>query len=106
MCDHTSLGKVQVQTPTYGDQEPPDIFQDEMRKMFNGFELIMEYLDDLLIIIKGGLYDHLQKLEPMLQKIKYNRLRCNIEKYVFGQKDMEYVGLWATRSGIPPINKK
>ena len=64
------------------------------------------YINELLIITKGDWSDHLEKLEITLQKLKYNRLECNVERSFFLQTEMEYLGLWFTRTGIRPINKK
>ena len=74
--------------------------------MFRGFEFIQAYIDDLLIITKVDWSHHLEKLELTLKKLKYNRLKCNIKKVVFGQTEMGYLGLWVTQTGIRPINKK
>ena len=40
----------------------PDIFQENMNKMFRGFEFIGADIDDLLIITECGWSDHLNKL--------------------------------------------
>ena len=45
-------------------------------------------------------------MELLLQKVKHNRLKCNIEKSFFGQTQMEYMGFWVTRNGSRPVNKK
>ena len=31
---------------------------------------------------------------------------CNIEKYLFGKTEMEYLGLWVTSDGVNHIDKK
>ena len=89
-----------------GVSNSPDIFQDKMNKIFRGFEFIQAYIDEILIITKDAWYYHLEKLELTPQKLKYNRLKCNIKKSFFGQTEMEYLGFWVTRTGIQPINKK
>ena len=33
-------------------------------------------------------------------------LKFNIEGYVFGKTDMEYLGFWVTYNGGKPINRK
>ena len=38
--------------------------------------------------------------------MKGKGLKCNIEKSLFGQTKMEYLGFWVTRDGIKPINRK
>ena len=83
-----------------GVSSTPDIFQEKINEKFDGFEFIRTYKDDLLIITKGDWSYNLEKLEPTIQKIKYNRLHCHIEESLFGQTDMEYLGLWVTRNGI------
>ena len=42
----------------------------------------------------------------MLQKIKEEKLKCNIETYFFGWTEMEYLGFWVNRTGIRPVNEK
>ena len=39
-----------------------DIFQQKTNDLFYGFELICAYIDNLLILTKGDLTDHVQKL--------------------------------------------
>ena len=77
-----------------------------MNEMFRGFEFIRAYIYVLLIITKGGWYDHLNKLEQVIKKIKDSGLKCNINNSFFGQTKMEYLGFWVTQNGIRPINKK
>ena len=77
-----------------------------MKEMFHGLEFIQSYMYDLLIITKGYWSDHLENLKPTLQNLKYNGLKCNIEKSFFGKTNMEYLDFWVTRNGIRSLNKK
>ena len=88
-----------------GVYSSPDIFQVKMNELFHVFEFIRAYINDLLIINKGDWFDHLEKLKLTIQNNKDNRLKCNIEKLLFRQTDMEYMGFWVTRNGILPVNK-
>ena len=63
-------------------------------------------IDDILILTKENWTDNLQKLELMLNKLKGKGLKCNIEKYFFGETEMEYLGFWVTRDDVKPINRK
>ena len=83
----------------------PGIFQEKMNEMFCGFKFIRAYIDDLLIITKVHWYYHLNKLERVLQNLKYNELKCNIEKSFFGQTQIEYLGFWVTCNGILQVEK-
>ena len=49
---------------------------------------------------------HVQKLEHTLNKLKESGIKYNIEKSLFGKTEMEYLGLWVTRDGFKPINRK
>ena len=84
----------------------PHIFQGKMNKISCEFELIWAYIHELFIINNFNWYDHLDKLELILQNIKYNRFKCNIKKSLFGLSEREYLGFWVTRNGLRTINKK
>ena len=45
------------------------------------------------------------KLELTLNKLKGEGFKCNIEKSLFGQTEMEYLGFWVTCDGVKPVNK-
>ena len=70
----------------------PDIFQQKMNDLFHGLECIRAYIDALLVSTKGCWTYHVQKLELTLNKLKGEGLKYNIEKYFFGQTEMESLG--------------
>ena len=47
-----------------------DIFQHKMNDLFHVFESIGAYIDGILILTKGDLIDHLQKIKLTLNKLK------------------------------------
>ena len=47
----------------------PDIFQGKMSERMMALEYVNTYLDDLLVISKSGLIDHLKKLRVVLLKL-------------------------------------
>ena len=49
---------------------------------------------------------HVQKLKLTLNRLKYNGLKCNIEKYFLGKNEMEYLGFWVTGDGVKHLDKK
>ena len=55
-------GKYEYQALAMGLANSPDIFQEKMNDLFEGFEFIRAYLDDLLVITKGDYEDHLQSI--------------------------------------------
>ena len=75
-------GKYWYKRLPMGVSKSPDIFQEKMNKNYRGLVFIQAYIDYQLIITKGDLYDHLEKLELTLQKLKDNGINCNIEKVI------------------------
>ena len=71
-----------------GVANSPDISQQKMNDLFDGFEFICAYIDDLLILTKGDWADRAQKLELTLDKLKEKGLKLYIEKSLFGKTEM------------------
>ena len=45
-------------------------------------------------------------MELTPNKLKEIRLKCNIEKYLFGQTKKEYLGFWVTHNGVKPLDEQ
>ena len=58
-----------------GAANSPDIFQQKINDLFHGFEFILTFIYDLLILTKISLTDHLQKLKLTLNKLKGKGLK-------------------------------
>ena len=84
----------------------PDILQQKINYLYHVFEFIYAYIDNILILTKGGWKLRVQNLEWTVNKMKGKWLKCNIEKYFFGHNKMKYLGFWVTHSSIKPINRK
>ena len=80
----------------------PDIFQHNMNDLFHGSKFIRAYIYDILILGKRDWKDHVQKLELTLNNLKGKGLKCNIERYFFGQIEMKYLGFWVRLDGVKP----
>ena len=63
-------------------------------------EFIQTYLDDLLIITKGSLADHLEKLSMVLTRLQDVGMKINADKSNFCTLETEYFGYILTRDGI------
>jgi hypothetical protein len=67
---------------------------------------VQAYMDDLLIIIRGILDKHLQKMEKVLTRLSGAGLKVNAAKSLFCAHEIEYLGYILTREGIKPQPKK
>jgi hypothetical protein len=57
------------------------------------------YIDDLLVRTKTH-EDHLQVLEPVLQRLHSHNLKINLDKCLFGNKEVSFLGFTLTPEGI------
>jgi hypothetical protein len=60
-----------------------DIFQAEMMDLMEALEYVRAYIDDLLVIPRGTLEDHLEKLREVLRRLRGARLKVNAAKSFF-----------------------
>ena len=69
-------------------------------------EYVQTYLDDLLIISKGNLIDHIFKLRMVIIKLQLAGLKISANKSTFCSLETEYLDYTLTRKSIKPhINK-
>ena len=59
-------------------------------------------LDDLLVISKSTLLEHLEKLRLVLTKLQEARLKINAAKSKLCALETEYLGYALSREGIAP----
>jgi hypothetical protein len=83
-----------------------DIFQAEMMDLMEALEYVRAYIDNLLIITRGTLKDHLDKLREVLRRLRDAGLKVNTVKSSFCTYKIEYLGYIPTREGIKPQLKK
>ncbi len=83
-----------------------DIFQVEMGNLMATLEYVRAYSDNLLVITRGNLDDHLDKLEQVFIQLRNAGLKVNATKSVFCMQETECLGYILARGGIKPQPKK
>ncbi len=83
-----------------------DIFQAEMMDLMEALEYVRAYIDNLLVITRGTLEDHLYKLRKVLRRLHEAGLKVNAAKSLFCTHKTEYLGYILTRGGIKPQPKE
>ena len=58
----------------------PNIFQENLSKWFDGFDMVRAYIDDILVINKNNFKDHLKALNRVIQRLAEAGLKVNAEK--------------------------
>ncbi len=68
-----------------------DIFQAQIMDLIESLEFIQAYMDDLLIITRRTLDEHLQKMETVLIRLRDARLKVNVAKPSFCSHEIGYL---------------
>jgi hypothetical protein len=84
-------GKYSYQRLPMGFGGSADIFQAQMMDLMASLEYVRAYIDDLLIITRGNLEDHLSKIETVLTQLRNAGLKVNAAKSFFCTHEIEYL---------------
>jgi hypothetical protein len=74
------IGKYKCKCLPMGIKIAPDVFQKVILILFQDMEFVKTYLDDLLILTKSSVKDHLLKLDVVLARLITAGMRVNISK--------------------------
>jgi len=99
-------GKYSYQRLPVGYAGSGDIFQAEMMKLMEALEYVRAYIDGLLVITRGTLEDHLEKLREVLRRLRRAGLIVKAAKSFFCTHKIEYLCYILTREGIKRHPKK
>jgi transposase InsO family protein len=83
----------------------PASFQRLMEAVLRNINNVLVYIDDLLVHTATH-DDHLQVLEKVFERLHANHLKVNLEKCVFGNQEVSYLGFTLTPEGIKPGRNK
>jgi hypothetical protein len=101
-----SWGKYSYKRLPMGFRGTANIFQAKIMDLMASLKFVQAYMDDLLIITRRTLDEHLQKMEAVLTRLRDAGLKVNAAKSVFCAHEIEYLGYKLTREGIKPQPKK
>ena len=69
-----------------------DIFQAKMMDLMEALEYVRAYIDNLLVITRETLEDHLDKLREILRRLRNVGLKVNAIKSSVCTHKIEYIG--------------
>ena len=85
----------------------PAMFQTMMNKIFTDMEdIIVVYINNIMIFTKGSLTEHQAKMKEVLQRLRDNDLFTHPEKCSFDKTEVEYLGMFINQNGICMDNSK
>ena len=73
----------------------PAMFQTMMNEIFADMEdVVVVYIDDIMIFTKGSLAEHQAKVKEVLQCLRNNDLFAHPKKCSFDKTEVEYLGMF------------
>ncbi|XP_059061669.1 uncharacterized protein K02A2.6-like [Achroia grisella] len=100
----TPFGRYRFLRMPFGINSAPEIFHNEMYKIFK-IEGVEVYIDDLLIWGKTR-EEHDSRLREVIRRAKENGVKFNKEKCLFGSKQVTFLGHIFSASGMQPDNNR
>ena len=83
-----------------------DIFKAKVDNMVCGIEAIKIYIDNIFVLIKDILSNHIKQLRIVFDILSDARLKVNAPKCSLGLKEIPYLGCLITQEGIKPYPRK
>jgi hypothetical protein len=99
-------GKYSYKRLSIGFGGSANIFQAQIMDLMASLKFVRAYMDDLLILTRGILDEHLQKMETVLTRLHDAGLKVSEAKSSFCAHEIEYLSYILTREGIKPQPKK
>jgi hypothetical protein len=95
------MGQFQWVTSPMGLLGCPASFQRLMETVVHNISNVIVYIDNLLVH-SASHDEHLATLSKVLQRLVTHNIKINLQKCVFGSKEVSYLGFRLTKEGIKP----
>ena len=89
----------------YGVSSASAIFQSIMDRVLEGMQGVICRVDDILVTGKNDA-QHMSNLEEVVSRLEKAGFRCRVEKCVFMQPEVEYIGHRISKLGCRPLDNK
>ena len=99
-------GTYRFKTGFYGLTDMPVELQKAIDCILAGLDNTFCFLDDILIVSRGGIEKHLDLLRKCLIKLDQENLRINLAKFCFVKDKIERLEHNITQTGITPLSNK
>jgi hypothetical protein len=100
-----SMGQFQWVTSPMGLLGCPASFQCPMKTVVNGITNVIVYINNRLMH-SANHEEHLATISQVLKCLVQHNIKINLQKCVFGSKEVSYLGFCLTEEGIKPSTDK
>ena len=83
----------------FGIKSAPGYFQEIMEQLTRDLRGVAVYMDDILVSGNNA-QEHLGNLRVLFRRLNEKGLRCNLEKCIFAQPSVEYLGHTLSKDGV------
>lgn len=101
----TPFGLYEFPFMPYGLRNAGQTFQRFINGVLKGLDCCFPYVDDILIA-SSSIETHLVDIESVLQRIHQHGISLNLDKCIFAQKEISFLGHNISSLGIKPIEDK
>lgn len=98
----TPFGLFEYPRMPFGLRNASQTFMRFMNDIMSGLDYVFCYIDDILIASEFP-DRHREHLEEVLKRLNDNGITINMEKSIFGQKEVDFLGYRITAEGISPL---
>ena len=112
--DEDDIHKTAITTPfglfeftrlPFGLSNATQTFQRFMDEVLRGLSFAYAYLDDILIASKDE-NEHWRHIRQVLERLRTYGVTLNVDKCMFGVKELSFLGHWVSAEGIKPMKQK
>ena len=83
-----------------------DIFKSRVDELIGDIQGVKTYFDDILVLVKGILYQHIDLIRVIFDRLRDVGLKFNDTKFSYGLREITYLGYITTQEGIKHDPKK
>ena len=99
-------GRYCFKTGFYGLTDMPAEFQKAINRTLAGLDNTFCFLDNILVVSRGGIEKHLDLVRKCLIKLDQGNLQINLAKCHFAKEKIEWLGHNITQSSVTPLSNK
>ena len=83
-----------------------DVFQAAMSGLFVDMEMVIVYMDDIVIFGSSTFEEHMKDIDEVLRRLRVQGMQINAEKSHWAKAEIDYLGFTINREGYKPQRKK
>ena len=97
----TPFGRFQFNKLPFGIRSAPEVYQKRMSQILEGLEGVLCLIDDVLVFANTE-EQHSARLQATLRRIQIAGVTLNLDKCLFNQSEIKFLGYIINKDGVSP----